>query len=515
MQRGKKTALNTLMSVLEEAVSIICGLILPRLILKAFGSQYNGLTASITQFLSMAVLLRGGIGGATRAALYTPLAKRDKNAINAIIRATDLFMKKIGIILACAIVIFASIYGLITINEFDWFFTFSLFLIIGLSTFVENFAGVTYQILLQADQRLWVAIIIKTTGTILSTVLSAILIYCGAGIHLVKLGSAIVFVAKPIVMQIYVRRHYKLDLSVEPNNQAISQRWDAFWHQLASFVMNNTDIVVLTLFSNLREVSVYTIYHMIYHNINLIANSFTNGIEAAFGNMIAKGEKKILSETFSLMEWLIISISTMLCSVALLLIFDFIKLYTKGIYDVEYIRPTFAYVVLFTEILICARTPSQLVSWAAGKYKETRNGAIIEPIINIVISVLLVIRYGLIGVAIGTLVATLFRTIQYGRFASKYVIRRSQWILPIRVIVSLIETGIIFIIWKGINFQEAHNYFEWGLHGIIGCFIASFVIFIFSFILYRKDLMNTVKRIKNLHKNGSVGSKNHLTNDSR
>ena len=164
MQRGKKTALNTLMSVLEEAVSIICGLILPRLILKAFGSQYNGLTASITQFLSMAVLLRGGIGGATRAALYTPLAKRDKNAINAIIRATDLFMKKIGIILACAIVIFASIYGLITINEFDWFFTFSLFLIIGLSTFVENFAGVTYQILLQADQRLWVAIIIKTTG---------------------------------------------------------------------------------------------------------------------------------------------------------------------------------------------------------------------------------------------------------------------------------------------------------------------------------------------------------------
>ena len=80
--RSKKLALNTLFSLLEELVAIICGFILPRLILSAFGSKYNGITTSITQFLSCAVLLRAGIGGVTRAALYKPLANHDKNKID-------------------------------------------------------------------------------------------------------------------------------------------------------------------------------------------------------------------------------------------------------------------------------------------------------------------------------------------------------------------------------------------------------------------------------------------------
>lgn len=500
MQRGKKTALNTLMSILAEVATVICGFILPRLILRSFGSQYNGLTTSITQFLSMAVLLRGGIGGATRAALYAPLAKKDKAEVNAIMTATDLFMKKIGIILGCAIVAFASVYGFITIKEFDWFFTFSLFIIISLSTFVENFAGVTYLILLQADQKLWIASLIGIVGTVLNTILAAILIHLGAGIHLVKLGSSLVFIAKPIAMQIYVRRHYRLDLSVKPDNQAISQRWDAFWHQLASFVMNNTDVMVLTLFTNMREVSVYSIYHMVFHNINRIIVSFTSGLEAAFGNMIARGEKKTLQETFSLIEWLIFSLSTLICSVTILLVFEFVTLYTKGVYDVEYIRPMFAYLAISAEFFNCIRLPSVFVTWAAGKYKETRNGAIVEPIINIVVSVVFVIRYGLVGVAVGTVAATLFRTVQYGWFASKYVVERNQWILPGRLLVSFVEMAIIFLIWKAFGINPADNYLAWAIHGVICCLTAGIVIFLFSIVLFRKDMKNTLVRLKNIHR---------------
>lgn len=498
MHRGKKTALNTLMSILAEAATIVCGFILPRLILQSFGSQYNGLTTSITQFLSMAVLLRGGIGGATRAALYAPLARKDRAEVNAIMKATDLFMKRIGIILGCSIVAFAGIYGFITIREFDWFFTFSLFIIISLSTFVENFAGVTYQILLHADQKLWIVSLLGIIAIVLNTILAAILIHLGAGIHLVKLGSSLVFVAKPVAMQIYVRRHYKLDLSVKPNNQAISQRWDAFWHQLASFVMNNTDVMVLTLFTNLKEVSVYSIYHMVFHNINRIIVSFTSGLEAAFGNMIARGERKTLQETFSLIEWLIISLSTMICSVAILLVFEFVTLYTKGVYDVEYIRPLFAYLAISAEFFNCIRLPSLFATWAAGKYKETRNGAIIEPIINIVISVIFVIQYGLVGVAVGTIAATLFRTVQYGCFASKYVVQRSQWILPGRLLASFAEMAIIFLSWKALKINAANNYFEWAIHGVIGCLIAGSVILLFSILFFRKDMKNTIKRIKNI-----------------
>ena len=80
--RSKKTIINTIFSLICDFVAIICSFILPKLILSRFGSAYNGLTTSISQFLTCAVLLRSGIGGATKAALYKPLAENNKKEID-------------------------------------------------------------------------------------------------------------------------------------------------------------------------------------------------------------------------------------------------------------------------------------------------------------------------------------------------------------------------------------------------------------------------------------------------
>ena len=214
--RGKKLAINTFCSLAQEFVSVICGFILPRLILASYGSKYNGLIASITQFLSCAVLLRAGIGGVTRAALYKPLAQEDHDSFCAIVNATDQYMKRIGLILAMLILGFATIYPVLVKNDFGWAFTFSLVLIIGASTFAESFFGITYLIVLQADQRLWVSSVMSIICTILNTVFASILILNHCSIHIVKIASAIVFVLYPIVLGSYVRKKYKIDKSVPP-----------------------------------------------------------------------------------------------------------------------------------------------------------------------------------------------------------------------------------------------------------------------------------------------------------
>ena len=59
--RSKKTVINTIVSLLSEVVSVICGFILPRLILSAFGSTYNGLISAISQFMGFSILLRARI----------------------------------------------------------------------------------------------------------------------------------------------------------------------------------------------------------------------------------------------------------------------------------------------------------------------------------------------------------------------------------------------------------------------------------------------------------------------
>ena len=54
-----------------------------------------------------------------------------------------------------------------------------------------------------------------------------------------------------------------------------------------------------------------------------------------------------------------------------------------------------------------ARTVYSSLVYSIGHFKQTNKVAWIEAIVNVVVSVVLVIEYGLVGVAIGTLVSTL------------------------------------------------------------------------------------------------------------
>jgi peptidoglycan biosynthesis protein MviN/MurJ (putative lipid II flippase) len=61
---------------------------------------------------------------------------------------------------------------------------------------------------------------------------------------------------------------------------------------------------------------------------------------------------------------------------------------------------------------------------AAGHYKQTQWSAIIEAMINVIVSVVLVKRFGLAGVAVGTLVAMLYRTSYLAWYLSKDILCR-------------------------------------------------------------------------------------------
>ena len=61
--RTKKALYNIIAQMSYEIVAMICGLILPRFILAAFGSSYNGMISSITQFLDYISILTLGISG--------------------------------------------------------------------------------------------------------------------------------------------------------------------------------------------------------------------------------------------------------------------------------------------------------------------------------------------------------------------------------------------------------------------------------------------------------------------
>ena len=490
--RKRKAIINILSTITLQLVTIICGFIVPRLIIGNFGSNVNGLVNSITQFLAYITLLESGFGPVVKSVLYKPIAKKDKTTIQEILKTSEKFFRKISYIFLAYIIALCIILPLIVSNEFDTIFTTSLVLIIAISTFAEYYFGMTYKLYLQAEQKTYVISIIQIATLVLNTIIIVALIKLGASIQVVKLVSAIIFVFRPILQNIYVKKKYKIDLKQADGKYKIEQKWDGLAQHIAYVVHTNTDIVILTLCSNMAEVSVYSIYAMIVTKVKNIVQSFKAGIDAAFGDMLAKGEQDNLKIAFKKYENFYLTIATILFSATFFLIVPFVSIYTKGITDVNYIRPTFAYLMVIAEFIWAIRQPYNDLVKVAGHFKQTRTGAWVEAISNIVISFILVWHFGIVGVAIGTLFAMFIRTIEFMYHSYKYILNICIWDAFKRLIVIIIQVCIVGVIVYKLLQSDIDNYTTWVIQAIEVVLINSAVIILTNLLLFR-----THKKIKN------------------
>lgn len=496
--RSKKALINIISSFLLQFVTAICGFIIPRAIIMSFGSNVNGLVSSISQFLGYIVLIEMGVGGVTRAALYKPLAKNNLEKLSGIIKATELFFKKISYIFVGYTILLSISYPFIIKHDFGLLYTSSLIVILGVSTFSQYYFGITYQILLQADQKQYITTFIQIITTVINAILIILLIRSGAKIHTVRLGSALIYVLRPIFLNIYVNNKYQIIKNCEPDNDAIRQRWDGFGHHITYFIHKSTDVVVLTLFTNLEEVSVYSIYHIIVSAITGIVGIFSIGMEAAFGNMISNNEKKSLIRNFRAFDFISSVVTITVFTVAGIMILSFVRIYTYSIIDVNYIRPTFSILIILSEAFFCLRLPYQSVALAAGKYKETRNGAFTEAAVNIILSTILVNYIGIVGVAIGTCVAMAFRTVQYSIFACKKVLDIKTTYIVKRNIINVISILIVILISQYISYGEVDSYKAWAINAVIITLIAFYINVTVNIVFYYSDFKYILSIIRNL-----------------
>lgn len=499
--RTKKALYNIVAQMNYVIVAMVCGLILPRFILAAFGSSYNGMISSITQFLDYISILTLGISGSTRVAIYKANASGGIREVSAVLKATERYMRKVAIAFVAYMLALTIIYPYIVRNEFSWAESASLVVIIGIGTFAEYFFGITYKTFLMANQSMYIYNVIQIFSKIANTIVSILLIKAGQSLQIVKLGSTICFAATPIALNYIVKKKYNIISNIEPDKSALKQRGDAMAHSIANCIHQYTDVFLLTLFTSPQLVSVYSVYTLILGSLKKLQNVFTSGLEGAYGDLWAKGEIKKFEENFNTFEYLIFSFVSVVFSCAAVLILPFIKIYTKGVNDTEYILPVFAGLSIIAYAVFCLRAPYLTAVQAAGKYKETRNGAFVEAGLNFTISFISVFKFGLIGVTLGTLAANVFRTIQYAVFISQKMLpHRSIWEFIKRCVWLLANVVIIYVVLQIIPHGSILSWSKWITTGICDFVIAMTVTGIMSIVFYRKDLFRSFKVVKRMMK---------------
>lgn len=492
--RRQKAVKNIFFSLLLDIVTVLSGLIIPRLIISAFGSDTNGLVQSITSFLSYIVLLQSGVGTVIKAALYKPLAEKDTPKLSSIIKTAEKFFRKIAFATVAYLVFLTILFPITITPKLEWVYTASLITVIGIGIAAQYFFGITYQMVLEADQKSYVFSVIQIVNTIVNTVMTMVLVYAGCGIQLVKLGSAVIFVLRPIVLNCYANKHYSIDKSAIPDEKLIKQRWDGFAQAIAYFIHSKTDIFVLTYMATLSEVSIYSVYAMITSALSSIVAAINKDIEATIGNIIAAGEKKHLRDIFTAYSASVGIAASIMFATASVTVYKFIDIYTLGITDANYINETFGFLIITAEYFYCIRLPYNSLVMAAGKIKETKASAVIEAVINIVISVTLVRVIGLSGVALGTLMAMFYRIIYLMVYVNKVLIHNEIANSFKCFLSGILSYGTSVLLLRMIPF-DVTSYLSWTIYAFIIFACTSIITIGIYFIFYRSGIVMLTNKL--------------------
>lgn len=493
----KELAYTTIASLCNQLIAIICGLILPRLILVSFGSQINGLVNSISQFLSIICFLDLGISSVVQSALYRPLVDNSCEEISAIIKSATIFFRKIATIMVVYVIVIVAIYPYISGKEFSWWYSATLIGAMAINTFSQYYFGMAYKILILADQKGYIVYLIESITMIINLLISIFLLEVGASIQIVKLCSSIIFLVRPIVFAVYVNRNYKLNMKIVYSEEPIKQKWNGIAQHIASVVLTSTDTIVLTFFSTLSNVSVYAVYNLVITGVKQLLLAITNGILPVMGEYWAKGNKEKITDTFEWIEWVIHNLTILLFGCTTVLIVPFVMIYTKGVDDAMYNQPLFAIAITLAHASHCIRLPYNYSIFAAGHYKETQSNYIITACINICISIICVKHFGLIGVAIGTLVAMIYQSMWMAYYDSKYLVKRNilrfYKQLMVDVLVSVLAGLFTFKI--GVSIASV---VEWIKYAVIVSIVWFVICFLINLIFYRKNTKCIIGKISSI-----------------
>lgn len=405
---------NALSSLLLQVVNIVVGFIVPHALIGTYGSGVNGLVTSLTQFVSYVQLVEAGISSAAVFQLYAPLARGDAEGASRVVSAARLFYYKSGVVftalmlaLACLYPVFVQVQGVSSPG------VFVLVLALGATGFLDFFTLAKYRALLTATQRNWVIQLASIAYKVLYTAVVLVGTFAGVSVVTLFVIAILPIVIRTVILVVYARTSYpEIDFSADAGGVRLDQRWDAFLLQVLGAVQSGAPTIIATfVLGDLSLVSVFSVYMLVTNGLQNAINSLSQGTQASFGDVIARGQSDVLKRSFREFQALTYGVTGVACGVGVALIVPFVRLYTADIADVDYIYPLVGVLSMANVLLYHLKTPQGLLVISAGRYRDTRVQTTLQTVILLVGSIVLGAAFGMPGILAGMLLSNLYRDI--------------------------------------------------------------------------------------------------------
>ena len=463
---------NLIVSFGSKLVTIALGFIVPRIVLMNYGSDVNGIINSITQIFSYMSLLEAGIALATRDMLYKPIVEKDQDGVSYVASISKRYFRKFTIGYGLGVLLLAIFIPLTWKSSVDKSIIFCLVFFEGMSGVLSFLFTQTQSAILRADGRDYVYSGVTALKSMLGQLAKIVIVSLSIRIDALQFAYCMITLLQILIYQIYFKKHYGwINYKAAPKEAKLKNRSAYVTAEIAWVVFSSTDMIILSTFASTMLSSVYSIYNMVFGSLTTIMNTIYNSVVYLLGQAYYESIEKYtkLHDAFTSV---FLGAQTILMSVCYILIIPFIRLYTEGISDINYIYEYVPLLFCIIQLLSFSSYVTRNLTNIAGYAKSAGTVSVIEAAVNLLLSIVLVKWLGIYGVLLATVIALPLKVIYCAYISDKKVLRRSS-----KRTVSILGSNYLFfavvVFFEKYIHLKIHNYLQFILAGMITMIICS------------------------------------------
>ncbi|MGU8330400.1 lipopolysaccharide biosynthesis protein, partial [Clostridium perfringens] len=393
-------------------INIIISFISRSIFIRILGANINGLNSlyiSLIGFLNVAEL---GVGTAVGYSLYKPLSKRNFEKVKDIMILFKYYYRNIAKIILVLGIFLSFFLPILIKNQVD-IKTSYIYYFIYLINCVISYLFTYKQTLIIADQKQYKISYILNLTKIIKIIIQCILIYLTNMFIIWLLVEVIFNILGMFLANRKIDFEYKKNLDysskksinlIKKENFQIGQNIrNIFFHKIAGFVIFQTDSIIISIFSTLKEIGIYSNYMMVINSLTALLSNVFGSIMPGIGNLIAEESKEKIYDTFRILYLFDHLLAIFISIVTYNMINEFIILWIGK----EYLFPKEIVLALIINLYI------QISRGSVDRFKDGFGiywdiyAPLIESILNLIISIILAYKFGIIGIFIGTIISNI------------------------------------------------------------------------------------------------------------
>ncbi len=410
--RSKNALFASVFGVLQQVLTVVGNFVYRTVFLMLLSKEYlgiSGLFSNILQILSLAEL---GIGSAIVFSMYKPFADQDTKKIAALIRFYKNVYHMIGLVIALlGLCLYPFLSFFVDFGQIPSDVNITLVYFLFVLQSVVSYLFVYKQSLLIADQRNHLVLSFTGMLTLASFAVRIAALVMTKNFALMLLCDVIFVLLCNFLFSIWITKKYrdifriKERLTKEEKSRIYRDTGGLLCHKIGSVVVSGTDSIVLSKFVSLISVAIYSNYATIISAISNVAVRVFSSVLPSVANFIHKKTKEESSDLFYRLFFANMWIASFTTICLYLLLNPFIQVWL----DESFLLPQSVVIwICIQHYLQVARLTANNFINACGLFMRDRIRPLIESVLNLVISVVLALRLGIVGVFIGTVVSGAF-----------------------------------------------------------------------------------------------------------